>query len=62
LVEYIAKQGYDEQYGARPLRRVLQSKVEDMVSEKILSGEVKAPGSMTIDFADGEITINRENS
>lgn len=40
--ELVAKAGFDPIYGARPLRRALQSKVEDMLSEEILSGRVVA--------------------
>jgi ATP-dependent Clp protease ATP-binding subunit ClpC len=41
--ELIAEAGYDSEYGARPLRRVIQDKIEDRLSEGLLSGEFK-PG------------------
>ena len=41
---YLADEGYDAEYGARPLRRVIQDKLEDRLSEALLTGEVK-PGS-----------------
>ena len=41
--EFIAKAGYDSEYGARPLRRVIQDKLEDRLSEAMLGGEMK-PG------------------
>ena len=37
----ICEKGFDEKYGARPLRRTLQSQVEDRLAEKILEGEVR---------------------
>jgi ATP-dependent Clp protease ATP-binding subunit ClpC len=40
--KFIAESGYDEKYGARPLRRAIQSKVEDRLAEEILSGNIKA--------------------
>ncbi|MBQ8636421.1 MAG: ATP-dependent Clp protease ATP-binding subunit [Clostridia bacterium] len=51
-VDAIAKAGYDPTYGARPLRRAIQSKIEDMLSEKIIEGEVKAGDSITVDVND----------
>jgi ATP-dependent Clp protease ATP-binding subunit ClpC len=45
--EYLAEQGYDPVMGARPLRRTIQSKVEDLLSEKILFGEIR-PGSIVV--------------
>lgn len=40
--EYLAEKGYDEKYGARPLRRTIQNQIEDKLSEEILEGRVKA--------------------
>jgi ATP-dependent Clp protease ATP-binding subunit ClpC len=45
----IAKKGYDIQYGARPLKRALQTYVEDVVCERILSGEVSVGSEIVID-------------
>lgn len=55
--EYIAKEGYDEAYGARPLKRTLQSKIEDPFAEQILSGEIKEGNQVTIEY-DEEKGIN----
>ena len=52
----IARAGFDPVYGARPLRRAIQSKIEDMLSEKIIEKSIK--DTVTIDAKDGEfITI-----
>lgn len=51
--EYIVNCGYDEKYGARPLKRALQSKVEDELAEQILEGKIKAGDSVLISY-DGE--------
>ena len=40
LVEYLSKIGYDEIYGARPLKRAIQDKVEDLISEEVLSEKI----------------------
>ena len=46
----LAKVGFDEVYGARPLRRAIQNKIEDAISEKILSGEIKNGQKVTCVF------------
>ena len=51
--EYLAEEGYDPVMGARPLRRTIQSKVEDLLSEKILFGEI-VPGSIVVVDLEGE--------
>ncbi|MBS7299366.1 MAG: ATP-dependent Clp protease ATP-binding subunit [Eubacteriales bacterium] len=56
-VEAIAKAGYDPTYGARPLRRAIQSKIEDMLSEKIIEGAVKAGDSITVDVNDNGFVV-----
>ncbi len=53
-VAEIAKQGFDPVYGARPLRRAIQSKIEDMLSEKIIDGEIAKGGAVTVDAENGE--------
>jgi ATP-dependent Clp protease ATP-binding subunit ClpC len=53
--DFIVKNGYDEQYGARPLRRALQRQIEDPLSEKILMGEFQKGDEIEVDLsADGE--------
>ncbi len=52
--EELAKKGFDEIYGARPLRREIQSKIEDALSEKILEGEIKNGDTVNCSFFDGE--------
>ena len=50
----IAKEGYDPVYGARPLRRAIQSKIEDMLSEKIIDGKIGT--NVKVDVKDGKFT------
>ena len=47
--------GYDPLYGARPLRRVLQSSVETLLARRILGGQLPAGAVLTVDEADGEL-------
>ncbi len=53
-VSLIAKEGFDPTYGARPLRRAIQSKIEDMLSEKIIDGSIRHGAKITIDAKDGQ--------
>ena len=56
-IELIADAGFDPAYGARPLRRAIQSKVEDLAAEKILSGDVKEKSNLVVNAIDGNICI-----
>jgi ATP-dependent Clp protease ATP-binding subunit ClpC len=56
----IADQGYDAEFGARPLRRVIQQKVEDLLSDKLLSGEFADGDSIEVNVNDdGEIVLEK---
>ena len=50
-VEFLAEQGYDQNYGARPLKRAIQKYLEDPLSEKILLGEVARTDEVEVDLA-----------
>ena len=53
--EFIAKEGFDPKYGARPLKRAIQSKVEDAMAEEILEGRIKSGESVTLGISKQEI-------
>jgi len=55
--QFLVDAGYDPKLGARPLRRVVQSNLEDNLSEKILSGELKYGTEVKIDVKDGQLTF-----
>ncbi|MGC8230630.1 ATP-dependent protease ATP-binding subunit ClpC [Pseudobacillus badius] len=55
--EKIADEGYDPEYGARPLRRALQKQVEDRLSEELLKGKVLAGQQVLVDVEDGEFVV-----
>ena len=52
--DHIAKTGYDEKYGARPLRRTIQNMVEDQLAEEILDGRIKK-GDHVLVSSDGKV-------
>ncbi|MCK4554221.1 AAA family ATPase [Candidatus Parcubacteria bacterium] len=54
----LAEQGFDPKFGARPLRRLLQEKVENIIANKILAGELKRRDTVVID-ADGEVLVEK---
>jgi ATP-dependent Clp protease ATP-binding subunit ClpC len=54
--EVLAKEGFDETYGARPLRRAIQRQVEDLLSEELLRGGIRRGGKVIVDAQDGKIT------
>ncbi|MBL4950962.1 ATP-dependent protease ATP-binding subunit ClpC [Neobacillus sp. OS1-32] len=53
----IAEEGYDPEYGARPLKRAIQKHVEDRLSEELLRGTLLTGQHAIIDVADGEFTV-----
>ncbi|MFE5324628.1 ATP-dependent protease ATP-binding subunit ClpC [Paenibacillus sp. NPDC056579] len=56
---FLAKEGFDPTYGARPLRRAIQKHIEDRLSEELLRGQITKGDSLTIDEKDGELTVER---
>ena len=59
--DYLAKDGYSEAYGARPLRRLIQRKIEDMLAEEILSGKYAPGDTIRLTLVDGKITFEKAN-
>lgn len=56
--DLLGEKGYDEVFGARPLRRVIRDMVEDKLSEALLSGKFQAGDTVAVDLADGEIVVH----
>ena len=56
-VEYIADKGFDKNYGARPIRRAIQTEIEDLLADKLLAGEVKAGEKVNVDYDETEKKI-----
>ena len=55
--DIIVKEGYDPEYGARPLKRAIQSEIEDRLSEELLSGNVQSGDRVTVGASKGNITV-----
>ncbi len=55
--EKIAEEGYDPEYGARPIRRAIQKHIEDRLSEELLKGTVLTGQDIVIDVKDGEFVV-----
>ncbi|MEW6567521.1 MAG: ATP-dependent Clp protease ATP-binding subunit [Chloroflexota bacterium] len=53
----LADQGFDPEMGARPLRRVIQNKVEDRLSDMLLAGEFKSGDQIQVDVEEGEVVL-----
>ena len=60
VVEYLAKEGYDPNYGARPLRRTIQRTVEDALSEEIIAGRIALGDTVRLNVQDGKIVFAKE--
>ena len=61
-VEAIAAEGFDLVYGARPLRRAIQSRIEDPLAEKLLEGAFQAGVSVTVDYAEGVFRFDKPDA
>jgi len=56
--DLLGEKGYDEVFGARPLRRVIRDMVEDKLSEALLSGKFQAGDAVVVDLVEGEIVVH----
>ena len=60
-VKYLAKKGYDPQYGARPVKRVIQKEVLNKLSKEILSGNITTDSIILLDSFDNQLVFRNEN-
>lgn len=60
-IDYLAKKGYDPQFGARPVKRVIQREVLNKLSKEILSGTVKTDSIILLDAFDNELVFRNQN-
>ena len=58
VIDYISKVGFDETFGARPIKRAIQDKIEDLISEKILMSEIKEGVNYNLTVVDENVVIN----
>ncbi len=61
-LDYLVQRGFDPQYGARPLKRVIQKDIINLLSKKIIAGDVDKTQPMLIDVFDGVVVIRNEAS
>jgi ATP-dependent Clp protease ATP-binding subunit ClpC len=61
-LEKIAEEGYDPQYGARPIRRALQKNVEDRLSEELLKGTISKNSKVVFDYVDGAFVVREKDT
>ena len=60
LIKHISKVGFDDMYGARPLRRAIQREIEDKFAETMLDNEIKIGDKVKIDYVDNKVVISKE--
>ncbi|MDA3847498.1 MAG: ATP-dependent Clp protease ATP-binding subunit [Vallitaleaceae bacterium] len=56
---FLAEEGFDETYGARPLRRTIQSQVEDQLANRILDGDFKSDDTVVVDLVEGKLRFEK---
>ena len=57
--EYVVEQGYDVEYGARPLKRAIQRLVENPLSSALLRGEFEDGDTVKVDLVDGSLAFTK---
>ncbi|MGR8830311.1 ATP-dependent Clp protease ATP-binding subunit [Leuconostoc citreum] len=57
-IDVVASAGFDPEYGARPIRRALQTKIEDVLSEELLRGQITTDTTVTIGAKNGDIRLS----
>jgi ATP-dependent Clp protease ATP-binding subunit ClpB len=62
LLEFLADQGYDPQFGARPLKRLIQKQIINELSKKILAGDIDRSKTVLVDVFDGIVIFRNEES
>lgn len=62
LLAFLAKEGYDPAFGARPLRRLIQEKVEGRLASEILKGNVLRGDKILLDYSEGELVFKKQAS
>lgn len=60
LLEFLADQGFDPQFGARPLKRLIQKLLVNSLSKKILAGEINKNSTVLVDVFDGVVVFRNE--
>ena len=56
--ELLAEKGYDPNFGARPLRRVIQDEIEDLLSQELLEGRMQSGSTIIVDIEEGKFVVS----
>ena len=57
MKKWLAETAYDAKYGARPLKRAIQSKLEDLLADEILEGRIRQGDSVDVKVVNGKVKI-----
>ena len=57
-INYFIDNGYDEFYGARPLKRLVNNKLETIIARKLINNEIKSNTTINVDYANEELKID----
>lgn len=57
VIDYISEKGFDDKYGARPIRRAIQSYIEDKLAEEILEGKISSGDFVTVNYKENQIVM-----
>ena len=60
LIDYLSKVGFDETFGARPIKRAIQDKIEDLISEKILMMEIEENKEYFLKVENNEVIVTNK--
>jgi len=60
LIDYLSETGYDPQFGARPLKRLIQKEIVNQLSKKILAGDIDRSNPVLVDVFDGVVVFRNE--
>jgi len=59
-LEYLVDQGFDPQFGARPLKRVIQKEIINLLSKKIIAGDIDKDKKVIVDVFDGMVVLRNK--
>jgi ATP-dependent Clp protease ATP-binding subunit ClpB len=59
-IDYLSERGFDPQYGARPLKRLIQKEIINLLSRKIIAGDIDKSRPVLIDVFDGLVVVRNE--
>jgi ATP-dependent Clp protease ATP-binding subunit ClpB len=62
VLDYLAENGYDPQFGARPLKRLIQKEIVNRLSKRILAGDIDKATPVLVDVFDGNVVFRNETA